>query len=359
MSNIFALAGLNSNDFTYVQTAGQQIIYDAANTYFRMATEDMLRAYSFFIDTTTTKHTERFKLPGGGRLQERSQLTPSNPTRATGSWDTAYPIWDYGAAIMVDDIQFAKMTPGEFQLHMDSIIIQNNNTMRYRILYRILNNTDTSFLDPDWSTLTIKPLATGSTDGVLYPPVLGSEAEATAQGYVESNYAKTAIDDTNNPLETMKNYLRAHFGGTTGGYDIVVLINPAQTLLIKGLTDFRPVLDTHITPGANTDIPINLPSVPGNIIGRCSGCWVSEWDWMPDGWMVGRHMDAPAPLKMRVDPPELNLGQGLQLVTTEQRFPLMNSQWRHRFGIGTGNRLNGIVMELGTGGTYSVPAAYA
>jgi len=53
------------------------------------------------------------------------------------------------------------------------------------------------------------------------------------------------------------------------------------------------------------------------------------------------------------------LGDGLQLVAKENAFPFEASFWRHRFGIGGGNRLNGVVLEFGTGGSYSIPAAYA
>jgi hypothetical protein len=37
----------------------------------------------------------------------------------------------------------------------------------------------------------------------------------------------------------------------------------------------------------------------------------------------------------------------------------MFNEWRWRFGLGTRNRLNGVIMELGVGGSYSIPSDYA
>jgi len=46
-------------------------------------------------------------------------------------------------------------------------------------------------------------------------------------------------------------------------------------------------------------------------------------------------------------------------VAEQQEFPLNESFWMAREGYGVANRLNGVVLELGTGGTFTVPTAYA
>jgi len=37
---------------------------------------------------------------------------------------------------------------------------------------------------------------------------------------------------------------------------------------------------------------------------------------------------------------------------------MFDSFWRHRMGYGVANRLNGVVMELAAGGTYTIPTVY-
>ena len=98
--------------------------------------------------------------------------------------------------------------------------------------------------------------------------------------------------------------------------------------------------------------------MPGRVVGRTNGVWVVEWRWIPANYMVAIDLDQPAPLKMRVDLAATGLPRGLNMVAQNDKYPLMGAEFRDRFGIGAGNRLNGVVMELGTGGTYTIPTAY-
>lgn len=357
MTAIFGLIGLNDSDYAYVNTAGQALIFDAANRYIAKANQDMLDALTVFVEEVTEAYKERYKLPGGGRLQKRGGQAQSGAVKASGGWDVAYPLEDLGAQVAETDVAMAYMTPQEFQRHVDTVLAQNANSVRHEILYAIFNNSQRTFVDPHWGSLTIQPLASG--DGsTLYPPILGSEAEATENHYLESGYAASAISDTNNPYLTIVDDLEEHFGDTTGGNNIVTFINQAQASKTFDLTDFDEVPDRFIRTGANTDVPESLPMVPGKILGRVSGTWVVQWRWIPANYQFGLHLEELKPLKMRVDPAATGLGRGLQLVAQDVNYPIQSAHWRHRFGVGAGNRLNGVVMELGTGGSYTIPTPY-
>jgi hypothetical protein len=356
MSGIFGLIGLNDSDYAYVNTAGQALVFDAANRYIAKANEDMFTAISVFVEMITEDYKERYKLPGGGRLQKRGGQAQSGTVKASGGWDTAYPLEDFGAQVAATDVAMAYMTPQEFQRHVDTVIAQNANTVRHEILYALFNNVARTFVDEHWGSLTIQPLA--NADATVYPPVLGSETEATETHYLESGYAAASISDTNNPIVTLVDDLEEHFGDTTGGNNIVTFINQAQVAKIGDLTDFDEVPDRFIRVGDNTDVPESLPGVPGKIIGRANGSWIVQWRWIPANYLFSLHLDELAPLKMRVDPAATGLGRGLQLVARDETYPIESAHWRHRFGVGAGNRLNGVVMELGTGGTYTIPTAY-
>jgi hypothetical protein len=144
------------------------------------------------------------------------------------------------------------------------------------------------------------------------------------------------------------------------GYgNVAVFINRAQGAKVKALSDFVAVEDMNIAYGVNADTPINIPVMVGRVIGRIDGCWVSEWEWMPANYMLGINLDAPAPLKMRVDSAESGLPAGLQLVSVNQVYPFQQSFYRNRFGMGVGNRLNGVAMELTADATYDIPTLYA
>lgn len=360
MAGIFSHLNLANSDRVFNATVGQQVIYEAAMDYINRANAEIDRVISAFVSMDTENFKERYRLPGGGYLQRRREGGRYGAVSAYGSWDVAYPLEDFGAQIAGDDVSRAYMTVAELENHVNTIVAQNVNTVRFELLKALLNNTNDTFVDPIHGSLTIVPLA--NADAVTYPPVLGSAAEATDSHYLESGYAATAISDTNNPYVTIVEELVEHFGESVGGDEVAVFINPAEAPETEDLTDFTSVPDQFVRVGQNTDVPIGLPSVPGRIIGRmsgASGAWVVQWRWIPASYMVAIHLGVPAPLKRRVDPADTGLGRGLQLVATDTEFPFESSFWRHRFGFGVSNRLNGVVMELGTGGSYSIPSGYS
>ena len=359
MSGIYGVLGLADNERVFLSTLGQGVIYDAVNEYLAFHNEELARTLSVFVDETTSDHKRRYMLPGGGRLQNMGFNPQAAPavTKAYGSWDVAFPLYDFGAGQSTSRVSGAYATTQDLQRHLDNIRQQDINTVRFEIVNALLGSTQTSFVDPNWGTLLIEPLA--NSDTVVYPPVLGSETEVTDNHYLESGYATASISDTNNPYVTIVAELEEHFGAPTGGSNIVTFINNAETAKTQALTDFVSVTDMRINPGDDTATITGLPAgVPGRVLGAVSGTWVVEWRHLPAMYMVAIHMDAPKPLVMRVDPDYTGLAGGLQLVANSDKTPFTNSFYSHRFGIGAGNRINGVVMEMGTGGTYSVPTGY-
>lgn len=363
MATIFGALGLADTDRVFNATIGQRAIYDLATEYVARYRADQQAAQRVFVEGVTSDHTWRYKLPGSGKMQEAGTQAPAGAVKASGSWDVAFPLKDFRDAVAGDDISMAYMTAAELQRHIDTVISRDANTRRFEILKRLFNNVATTWVDPLWSTLTIQPLA--NADAVTYPPVLGSESDATEDHYLESGYAASAISDTNNPYVTGANELEEHFGTPTGGSNIVAFVNNAQVAKTRALTDFVPISDYGVTPGAQTAtvnaIPADLTAGGSwRLVGReeGAGVWVAEWRFIPANYILFVHLDAPRPLWERSDPADTGLGTGLQLVAQNDEVPFVTSTWRDRFGYGTGNRLNGCVIELGTGGTYTIPTAF-
>ena len=358
MSGIFGALGLNDTDRVFLSTLGQRVVYDAVNQVLAQHNADLAAAMSVFVEQTTTDHKLRYKLPGGGRLQRLGGQSQAGAVKAYGSWDVAFPLEDFGAAVGADRVSYAYMSVQDLDRHLNTVMQQNINTVRFEMLRALLNASQDTFVDPLWGSLSIEPLANG--DAVVYPPVLGSESEATDTHYLESGYAGSAISDTNDPYTTIRDELEEHFGVPTGGSNIVCFINNAQRAKTLALTDFDQVPDAFVRQGDDTAVPFNLPSnVPGTVLGRQSGCWVVEWRWIPANYILGVHLEAPRPLFRRIDPADTGLGDGLQLVAESDTHPFTMSHYSHRLGLGCANRLNGVVMELGTDGTYTTPTAYA
>jgi len=358
MSGIFGLLNVNDTDRVFLSTLGQRIVADAVTQEFARYNAELQMAMGIFVEERTVDHTFRYKLPGGGRLQRIGGQAPTAAVKTTGSWDVAFPIESFGAQISTDRIDMAYMTVQDLNRHIDTLFMQDTNTVRFEMLKALFNNTARTFADPYKGSLTIQPLANGDT--VVYPPVLGSETEAVESHYLYSGYASASMSDTNNPYKTIVAELEEHFGAMTGGSNIVAFINNAETAKTVALTEFNTVGDRYINPGANTDTVNTVPNVPGRILGRTdSGVWISEWRWVPANYILALHLDARAPLIQRIDPPETGLPADLALIVKDADYPIESSYYEHRFGVGVGNRLNGVVMFLDTGSSYAIPSAFA
>ena len=360
MSQIYSILGIPDTDRSYVNTIGQSVVYDAVQEALNQMNDELIAAQIIFIQETTADFKRRYKLPGGGYLQRRDRLGAPGAVKAVGQWDVAMPLEDFGDQIAIDDISLAYMTMQELNRHLDTVEARNRNTLRREILVALVNNVDLSFVDEVNGTLTCVPLANG--DAVVYPPVLGSDAEATENHYKETGYLVASISDTNDPLEDAVAELEEHFGTVTGGSELVTWGGKVFCDKIRNtLTDFEDIDDRHIAQGANAAEVVGLPaSLPGKLVGRHNaGIWLAEWRHIPDNYSISLHLGAAAPLIQRVDPADTGIGTGLQLVAVNEKFPLQASFYRNRFGLGVGNRLNGVVHEYGTGGTYTIPTTLA
>lgn len=358
MATIFTTSGMNSTDFDFVVKANQQLVYDDIMVYVGMAMQAQEKALATFVQSVTTMFQERYQLPVVGRMQQVTELTRGNAVARYDGYNVGYPIKQYSDSLVQGLVDMAYTTPDELEAHVDGIITRARNVKRHEILRRLFKSSTDSHTDKRYGTITVQPLANG--DSVNYPPVEGSDTEATDNHYLESGYAATAINDTNNPYLTLANELIEHTGDTTGDVPIIAFIHPDEQPETEALTGFTPYVPAAIQPGSNTDSVLRPPgNPPGKTIGYVNGlCWVQTWRWMPTGYIVAVNTSAPAPLKMRVDPADTGLGAGNLLPFTDDEHPLQFRDWMMRFGVGCGNRLGAAVMELGTGGTYTVPTIY-
>ena len=355
MSGIYGALGLADGQRVMLSALGQEVVFDAMQQVLGDHNDDLLRAASVFVEEVTDTYKKRYMLPGGGYLQEVGENTTPGTTKAYGSWDVAFPLRNMADGLSINDIAFAYMTSEELARHVDAITMRDTRTVRKAILDALFNNAQDTFVDPIWGSLSIEPLA--NSDTATYPPVEGSASEATEDHYLSSGYAVAAISDTNNPYATVADELEEHFGAAQGGGNIVAFIPTATVATTRALTDFVPVSQLGIRPGDDTAQVVGLPAnMPGRVIGRMdgSGVWVVEWRWIPATYLLALHLDAPKPLIQRIDPADTGLGQGLQLVAREAKQPFTTAYYRHRFGFGCGNRLNGVAMIV-SAAAYSVP----
>lgn len=357
---LYGALNIEDSNRDTVTAVGQVVVWDAAQRYFQQYNEDLAEATSLLVQYETENHSFKYELPGGGMAQERGGKARTHEVKTTGEWKCELPLRDFGDSIGGDRVSLAYMTLMAFQAHIETVRLRDQARVRYEMLRAILNNAQWTFPDPRKGDLTVKPLANGDSD--LYPPTRGTSTVATANNYAGTNYASSAISDTNNPIRTAVGKLTARFGAEQGNSNIVTFCNPDESGKIESLAGFTEVVDRFVIPGVNTDTLTGLPTnLPGRVIGRTDGSWISEWPDMPSGYLFSLHLAAPPPLLRRVDPAFTDLPRGLQLISVSGSdvAPFDNYEWAHRYGIGVGNRLNGYVQQLVASTSYTTPTAYA
>jgi hypothetical protein len=357
-SNIFGALGIPDDDYSFVLTFGQEAVFDATQQLLGNHNADLGAFESAFVERSTYNHKTRYYLETGGRLQKVTNRTRALDTKAQGNWDVAYPLEEWGARIAGNRVQMAYMSTGQYGRHIQMVLNSDVNTRRFEMLKAIFNNAPPAFLDENWGSLPVQPLANG--DATLYPPVVGAEVNATANNYLCTGFAPASISDKNDPISPSVDQIESYFGIPTGGSNVAVFLNKANVGLVQSLTQFNPIEYRFQELGANVTQAVGYPdSLPGRILGEYAGkALVVRWDWVPANYTLTVHLDAPKPLTKRIDPPAVGLPEGLQLIAQTMEHPFREAEWSNRFGYAVGNRLNGVVSFIDASGTYAVPTQY-
>ena len=360
MSGLAGALNISDTERAFINTVGQQVVFDAVNQLLAEYNEEVNSQTAVFVERQTEKFKMRYLLPGGGKLQQLGEQAPAGAMKRYGKFDVGFPLRGWGAQFSGARVPMAYMSIAELDAHLDTIMIQDLNTLRWRILLSIFEDTNLTFTDPIHGSITVTRLA--NTDGTLFPPVLGSETEADDDHYAETAYNVAAIADANNPVDTTVQEIAEHFGGVgSSGKNFVYFHGADQTAYLAAITGYVPVSDFAVLEGDDQDrFRASIPNVPGRVHGRLSGAFLSEWDgWIPDTYCICILLGVPAPLLMRVDPADTGLVSGLHLVTTNDQYPFISAHYENRFGFGCGNRLSAAVLEISGGGaTYTPPTAY-
>ena len=81
---IFAALGVPDTDYAFLRTYGQEVIYDVTNQVLGDHNGNVREQSAFFVERTTKNHSEKYKLPGVGRLQRRGRMSTDRGRQGVG-----------------------------------------------------------------------------------------------------------------------------------------------------------------------------------------------------------------------------------------------------------------------------------
>lgn len=297
----------------------------------------------------TTDYTGRFLTPGTHRLQPLDENGRALPVKFAGHYDVAFPIRDAGSAWGANYKTMAKLTVADANRITGEMLKADALWMRDQLMAALFASATHTFVDAQWGSLTIQPIANG--DSVTYSRTGGGAAAVDTHQLFYNN----SIADVTDPFSTWVTELTEHPENTG---DVVILIPTNLVSAVQALSAFHAVADPNITPGANTDTLNGSLGValPGKLLGyHEAGAWIAEWKALPSNYVLGTTTQGERALKMRQEP-EAEL-QGFHLAGERNDHPYYERQWVRYAGFGAFNRVNAFVALVGAG-AYAVPTGY-
>lgn len=128
MSGILGTLGLTeaAAERTFVSTLGQSLVYEAVQAELAKHNAIMQQVLGLFVEGNTTDFKTRYELPGGGYLQPLGTQSQPAAVKASGYWDVAFPLSDYGAQFSRTRVGMAYMSIAQLNKHLDTITIQED-----------------------------------------------------------------------------------------------------------------------------------------------------------------------------------------------------------------------------------------
>jgi hypothetical protein len=334
-----------------VQTVGVDVIRGAINESARVYNDQLSRLMSGWVERSTTWQ-ERVELPGSGTLQPLDEWGNPLPVRPAGHYDVGYPIQGGGTAWGTNRVSAALLTVEQANRYTLDSLQRDTDWMRRHLLGSLFTNTSWVYADKQHGNLTVQPLANGDATIYLRQGAIGS---ATDSHYLAQ---ANAIDNTNNPYNTLYNELEEH-PSNTGPFVAYIPTNLREAT--EALTSFVEIGDNDIQPSINEASLTNNGSAairgPGHqIIGKIQNkMWVVEMRSLPDNYIVAVAAGAGPFVRMREYP-----ASALQGFFPEFHSPdgnLIENRFIRYAGFGVRNRVAAAVMRVGNA-SYAIPTGY-
>ena len=301
--------------------------------------------------TRLTDYQLGYKSASARRLQPLDEQGRARPTKSGALTTVAFPLQSGGDAFGQTFVARAKQTVQEVNDELANMLTGDMRWMRDHLLASLFSNVAWTWLDEQYGSLTIQPLANG--DATLYQILNGADAGATDTHYLADS---NSIADAHNPYPTIYTELSQH-PENAGPY--IALIPTDLVATTEALTGFYEKPMPELTAGSGvTQLTATLGmAVPGTVIGWAGGMWIVEWDSLPSTYIVAVAGGAPVKaLGLREDlEPEL---RGFQRVAERDDHPYYESQYLRRAGFGGYNRVGAVCMRIGNG-SYSIPVGYS
>jgi hypothetical protein len=332
-----------------ISEVGISVVGNAVNQSFAEHTRNLNQMMSVFC-----RFTDNYKLvyrtAQNARLQPGDEDSRARKIKAYGRYEVGFPLKHFMIAWGANFVTRAKMTVGDVQETVATLMDADKRTLRDYIMIAIFDNAGFTFADPIYGNLPVKGLANG--DSTVYNLLTGSDTGATDSHYL---FAGAATNFTLAAFQAIYTELTEH---PENGETVTVFVPSNQRATIEGLTGFLPIADANVRLGTGSNQLVRNDGLagPGELFGYIGKCFVREWRQLPTDYSVAIAPGGEKPLALRQDP-EAEL-QGFRRADDREDFPFYEDQYIRRIGIGAWNRVGALVYRTNSA-SYAVPTGFA
>lgn len=332
-----------------------------------------------FIDLLTFRVNENVEtvLQAGGKTDFEVATEYGEPVgmrTALQYWQMGYTFNWYDLAARFTWQFLADASANQVEALNAQALEADNRNLFTEVMRTVFNSTNLA-ATIDGNAYNVYKFWNGVAVGTVAPPPYKNNTFTTTHQHY-SGSGNTLLDSGD--LEAMQASLTEHGYSVANGYQLVLMINPAQAAVIRafrfGVTnnnaavaqyDFIPSLGqpdftlstTQQIVGNRAPATLNGFQVLGNY-----GDWIIlQDDYIPAGYMFGFASGGPANLDNPVgirEHPNTAL-RGLRLVKGRTPdYPLIDSFYQRGFGTGVRQRSAGVVMQIVNSASYTIPTAY-
>lgn len=343
-SVLYGFAQLQDKYGDLVNNVGEEVVAAARALTVEKHNADINQMIQFF-GGTTTDYKARFRTMSNARLQPTDEYGRPRKIKPT-SYDVAYPLLMGATGDGATFVTAAKMTVGVAQTILATQLNADINWIRSELYAALFTNVTYDFVDEEFGTATIMPLA--NNDSQTYFKLNGSAS--TDNHYLAQ---ANAISNTDNPYPGIVSELKEHQENTG---DVISFIPTNQVSDTIKLASFLPIGDPNVRQSPLDDQLARTPlgNYPGKLLGYADGSYIVEWPFLPDNYIISKMTGGDDPVKFRQDK-QASLN-GLILMGREDA-PYSERYFYRRGGFGVHNRVGAVVQRIGNG-SYAIPTGY-
>lgn len=310
---------------------------------------------------------ERVMYPTQEDFEEASEFGEPKGIRQGKPFSMGYDFKWYDLAIRYTWMYLAEATADELRSLTNQALEGSKRLVFTRIMKALFNPANRT---ADIEGVNYNVYALYNNDGTTPPPFRTTTFANTHTHYLASG----AVTVDSGDLTDIETHLTHHGYRITLGYQLVLMVNPQEALVIRGMrapaqggTDKYTFIPNDQTGGgvllaANGGIigRPTLASITG-AIGSYGPFTVVEEEYIPAGYVLGFATGGEQNLGNLVGIREHENAalRGLALVKgPDNDYPLTDSFYRQGLGTGVRHRGAGVIMQITTNGSYAAPAVY-